>query len=120
MAVLLAFDDAAVAGQETACAQRFVEYAIIFIERAADAEAYRSGLAGETATHYRAGDVEIADAVDRSERLVDDHAQHGAGKILFEALAVDGDLAVAAFDPYARNGALAPAGAVGDQFLGAA
>ena len=56
--------------------------------------------------------VELVVAVGDQEGLRDQHAQHGPGEILADALAVDVDLALAGLDPYARHRVLAPAGGV--------
>ena len=47
------------------------------------------------------------------QRLLHDHAQNRAGEVLFDRLAVDGDLALAALHPDARGGVLAAAGGIG-------
>src|SRR5581483_6430819 len=112
-AVLLALDGAAVAGEEAFLLQRGPEIRFIVRERLGDAVAHRAGLAGEAAAGDRADHVELPGAVHDAERLVDDHAQHGAREIDRAVLAVDRDLALARLDPDAGDRVLALAGGIG-------
>ncbi|EGE55629.1 hypothetical protein RHECNPAF_890041 [Rhizobium etli CNPAF512] len=113
LAVLLAFDDAAVAGQEAALLQHRAQARLEVGERLGQAMANGTGLAGEAAAGNGCDDVELAVTGSRDDRLAQDHLQHRAGEIVREFLAVDDDLAGARLDPDAGDGVLALAGRVG-------
>src|SRR5690348_18467130 len=93
LAVLLALDDARVAGQEAALLQRRAEARLVEGQRTADAVAHRAGLTGEPAAGHRAHHVVLAEAVGDDEGLVHHHAQNRAREIHRAVAAVDGDLA---------------------------
>ena len=79
--------------------------------------AHRAGLARKPAAGDADGQVVLADALGDAERLLQNHAQHGAGEIDLHLAAVDDDLAGARLDPDARDGVLALAGGVGSAVL---
>src|SRR5271156_6682404 len=68
-AVLLALDDAAVAGQEAALLEDRPEAGLVEGQRLADAVPHRAGLARQPAARHRRGDVELAQPVGHQERL---------------------------------------------------
>ena len=117
MAVLLALDDARVAGEEALFLQRGAQLRLVVRQRLGEAVAHRAGLAGEAAAGDGDGEIVLAEAVGDDERLVEDHAQHRPGEIDVERLAVDGRLALAGLDPDARDGVLALAGRIGAALL---
>ena len=65
-------------------------------QRLGDAVTNRAGLAGQAAADDGGDDVELAVAVGRDDRLLQDHLQHRTGEIGREFLVVDDDLAGAA------------------------
>src|SRR6266478_2096120 len=75
-AVLLAFDDARVAGQITAAFEHGPQIRLVTHQRLGDAMSHRAGLPGKSATRNRADHVVLVLAVDGDERLLDQHAQH--------------------------------------------
>src|SRR5471032_3001010 len=91
-AVLLAFDHAAVAGEQACFFQRVAQGRLKMHERARNAVAHRAGLAGEATAGDDAGDVKLADASGHFERMVDDQALRAAREILHDIAAVDDDL----------------------------
>ena len=58
-------------------------------QRLGEAVAHRAGLARKAAARDRHGEVILADAVGHDERLMKNHAQHGAREIDLHRLAVD-------------------------------
>src|SRR5439155_21452967 len=112
LAVLLALDDAAVAGQKTLLLQEWAQARLVIGQCPADAVAHRTGLAGQPAAFDGAPDIELAQPVGRGKGLVDQHAQHRPGEIDRAFAAVDVDLAGPRLDPYARDGTLALAGGI--------
>ena len=72
-----------------------------------------AGLAGETAALDRDDDVVLGQAIDELQRLLEDHAQHGAREVDHLVTGVDRDLAGAGLDPDAGDGVLALAGGIG-------
>ena len=79
--------------------------------------AHRAGLAGQAAADDGGDDVELAVAVGRDDRLLEDHLQHRTREIGREFLVVDDDLAGARLDPDAGDGVLALAGGIGAALL---
>ena len=61
----------------------------------------------------RAFDIDLFAAIGNVERLLNQHPENGPGEIDIKRLAVDGDLAAAAFHPHPRSCVLAAAGSVG-------
>src|SRR5260221_7789504 len=112
-AVLLTLDGTAVAGQEAFMLQGTAQAWLVIGQGLADAMTDRTGLAGETAADHRANDIELADAIDDAEGLVDDHPQHRTGEIGRHVATIDGDLAAARLNPDAGDGVLALAGGIG-------
>src|SRR5580704_4911732 len=117
LAVFLALDDAAVAGEEPAMLQRRAQSRLVEHQRPADAVAHRAGLARQPAALDRGPDIELAHPVGDEKRLVDQHAQHRPSEIDRAVAAVDLDLAVARPDPYSGDRVLALAGGVGAALL---
>src|SRR6185312_2924134 len=113
LAVFLALDDAAVAGQEALRLQGGTKPRLVIEQRLADAVAHRARLAREPAAGDGAVHVELAEAIDDDEGLVEQHAQHGAREINRAVAAVHRDLAGAGRDPDPRDGVLALAGRIG-------
>src|SRR5690349_12480292 len=95
LAVLLALDGAAVAGEEAGLLQRRAELGVQVAERAGDAVADRAGLAGEATADHVHGDVDLAELLHDLERLPNDHLRGLAPEVLVVLAAVDDDLAVA-------------------------
>src|SRR5690606_35841303 len=112
-AVLLALDDARVAGQEAALLEDRAQARLEVGQRLGDAVTNGTGLAGKTAAGDGGDDVELAVTGSCDDRLLQDHLQDRTGEVGFERLAVDDDLAGARLDPHAGNGVLALAGCVG-------
>src|SRR5690606_21174080 len=71
-----------------------------------------AGLAGETTTDNRCADVVLVHALGGDERLLQDHLQDGAREVGRDVPVIDGDLAVSAAHPHARDRVLALAGGV--------
>src|SRR6266436_1786658 len=113
LAVLLALDHAAVAGQEAAALEDAAQLRFEIRQRLGKAVAYRAGLTGQSAARHPADDVVLAVAIGQNQRLRNHHAQYRSGKKHFDRPVVDGDLAGAALDPDAGDGVLALAGGVG-------
>src|SRR3954463_11767569 len=116
-AVLLALDDARVAGQEAFALDRGAQLRLVAGERGRDAVADRAGLAGEAAALDGRDHVILALAVGDVEHLVDDQAQGRPGEIDRLVAPVDDDLAGAGLQPDAGDGVLAAAGGVGAALL---
>ena len=116
-AVLLALDDARVAGQEAFALDRRAQRRLVAGQRLGDAVLDRAGLARQAAALDGGDDVILAVAVGDVERLVDDQAQRRASEIDFLVAAVDDDLARARLQPDARDGVLAAAGRIGAALL---
>src|SRR5207244_11708648 len=70
-AVLLALDDAAVAGQKALALQKGAQARLVPGQRLADAVTHRPGLARQTAALDRAPHVELTQPIGRNQRLVD-------------------------------------------------
>src|SRR5512143_2167096 len=109
---LLALDLARVARDEPRLRQRRLQRRVVVDERARDAVADRTGLAGLAAALDVDHDVEGRLVVRQLERLADHHAARVARKELVGGLLVDDDVAAALLQEDARDGALAAAGAV--------
>src|SRR3569623_1328692 len=117
LAVLLALDHAAVAGQEAALLEDAAQLGLVVGESLADAMADRTGLAAETAAGDGGDDVVLVLAGGGHDRLLQDHLQNRTGEEQVEVLAVDGDLARAGLPPDAGDGVLALAGGIGAALL---
>src|SRR4029079_3165748 len=98
-AVLLAFDHARIAGQESATLQRAAQFRLEIGQGLSKAVTHGSGLAGKAAAGDRAGDVILPAAIGRDQRLLDQHAQHGPREEHFHRFGVDEDLARAGLYP---------------------
>src|SRR6185369_16701532 len=70
-AVLLALDDARVAGQEPGLLDRRAERRLVTGERLGDAMLHCAGLTGKAATDYCRNDVVLVTAIGDVERLID-------------------------------------------------
>src|SRR5690348_5831995 len=73
LAVLLALDRAAVAGEKAALLEHRAQPGLIIGERLGDAVAHRACLAGEAAAGNGRDDVELAVAVGGYDRLLEEH-----------------------------------------------
>src|SRR6218665_1599625 len=113
LAVLLAFDDAAVAGQEAALLERRAQCRLEEVQGLGDAVTNGTGLAGQTTTGNSDDDVVLVGAFGRDDRLLDDQLQNGTGEVGGEFAAIDGRGALARLDPDAGDGILALAGGIG-------
>src|SRR6267378_6447362 len=113
LAVLLALDHAAVAGQEAAALEDAAQLRLEIRQCLGEAVAHRAGLTGQSAARHPADDVVLAVAIGQNQRLRNHHAQYRSGKENFDLPVVDGDFAGAALDPDAGDGVLAFAGGVG-------
>src|SRR5271167_2999111 len=113
LAVFLAFDDAAVAGQEPLVLEEWPQARLVIGQGLADAVAHRAGLTGEPATLDRADNVELAEPVGGDKRLIDDHAQHRAREIDGALPIIDPDRPVPWLDPHPGDRVFALAGSVG-------
>ena len=111
--VLLALDRAAVAGEETTLLQKRSQIRLEGDHRARKTMAHGAGLTRKAAANHRAFDVELRRPIGADERLLQKHAQDGAGKIDFKRLAVDGDPSAAALYPNTRHRILSAAGRIG-------
>src|SRR3546814_5592805 len=94
LAVFLALDDAAVAGEEAGALDGGTQRRLVAGQRLADAVLDRAGLAGEAAAADRRDDVILAAALGDVEQLVDDEAQRRAREIDRLVAAVDDDLEI--------------------------
>src|SRR4051794_14890542 len=112
-AVLLALDDARVAGQEAGLLDERAQRGLVAGQRLSDAVLDRAGLAGEAAADDGRDHVILVAALGDIERLVDHEAQRRTREIGFLLATVDDDLARARLQPDARNGVLAAAGRIG-------
>src|SRR3546814_5649685 len=101
---LLALDLACVAGHEARRAQLALERLVVLDQRAGDAQADRTGLAGGAAAAGGDEDVEALGVLGQLERLAHDHARGLAAEELVERTLVDGDLAGAAAQEHAGGG----------------
>ena len=109
---LLTFDFAGVARDEAGVRENGLEARIVVDERTGDAVTDGAGLAGLAAAGNVHHDVERFDVFRELQGLHDDHAAGFTLEVLVERAAVDHDLARAALDEDAGDGALATAGAV--------
>ena len=117
LAVLLALDDARVAGEEAGLLDGGAQRGLEAAQRLGDAVLDRTGLAGKAAADNRGFDVILAVTLGNAERLVDDQAKRRASEIDFLLAAVDDDLARARLQPDARDGVLAAAGRISAAML---
>src|SRR5215470_13282714 len=99
LAVLLALDHAAVAGEEAALLQHRAQGRLEMGERAADAVPHGAGLAGEPAADDRADHVVLVQPVAHLERLAQQHAQHRPREIDGDVAPVDRHAPGARLDP---------------------
>src|SRR5690606_22806940 len=109
---LLALDLAGVAGHEAGLAQFGLQRFVVLDQRAGDAQADRTGLAGGAAADGGDDDVEVVRVLGEFQRLAHDHARGLAAEELVQRTAVDGDVAAALAQEHAGGGGLATAGAV--------
>src|SRR5690606_38063382 len=109
---LLALHLARVAGHEPGAAQLGLVRLVVVRQRAGDAQADRTGLAGGAAAGGGDRDVEALGAVGQRPRLAHAHARGLAAAELVQRTAVDGDVAAALAQEHAGGGGLATAGAV--------
>lgn len=79
------------------------------LKRAGNPVTDRTGLAGQSAALHRADDVEMTDAANDQERLVQDQALRLACEINSLVAAIDRNLPVTALQPHTRNGVLTAA-----------
>src|SRR3954464_1272245 len=107
LAVLFPLDDTRVAGEEALALQRRPQIRLVIGERLGEAVTHRPRLAGEPAAGDRDGEIVLPMALRDCERLLQDHAQHGPGKIDLDGLRVDDDLARTRPDPDAGDRVLA-------------
>src|SRR5690606_2666292 len=112
LAVLLAFDDAAVAGQEATLLEDRTQARLKEVQRLGDAVTHGTGLAGQTTTSNSDDNVVLLGAFGRDDRLLHDQLQHGTSEIGSELTAIDHDLALARLDPDTSNGVLALASGI--------
>src|SRR5690606_7194764 len=103
---------ARVARRETGLAQCLAQALVVSHERARDAVADRTGLAGRAAAAHGDVDVELVLGLGDGERLAHDHARGLAAEEDVERPAVDDDLAAAGTQNDAGRGGLAAAGSV--------
>src|SRR5690606_25702602 len=109
---LLALDLAGVAGHEAGLAQVGLQRLVVLDQRAGDAQADRTGLAGGAAAGGGDDDVELVGRLGQLERLAHDHARGLTAEELVQRTAVDGDVARTLAQEHAGGGRLATAGAV--------
>src|SRR5262245_23580514 len=109
LTVLLALLLARVAREEAGLLQRGPQGGIVLLQRARDAEADRTGLAGVATALDRDVQIEVAHVIDRAERVEHVHAQDLAREVLLGGAPVDRDRAVAQPDEHARARSLASA-----------
>src|SRR5690606_22178449 len=108
-AVLLALDDARVAGEEAGLLQRRAVLRVGLDERAGDRQAQRTGLAGGAAALEVGVDVVAVGLLDRDERLPDQLLVQLAREVLLEGPAVEAELARPGDQPDPDHGLLAAA-----------
>src|SRR5690606_24013333 len=88
LAVLLALDDAAVAGQEATLLEDRTQARLEVGEGLGDAVTNSTGLTGKTTTGNGGDDVELAGAGSSDQRLLQDHLQDRTGEVGREITAV--------------------------------
>ncbi len=103
---------AGVAGDEACLGERGFEGSLVVDQRAGDAVAHRTGLAGFAAAVDVDLDVEAFDVLGENEGLLDDHDGGLTAEILLDVFPVDRDFAGALLDEDAGHGAFATACAV--------
>ena len=107
---LLTLDDTGVAGQEAGLLQgRTVVLAVNLVQRAGDAQAQRTGLAGGAATVDACNDVVSAIQIKQLERIVDFLLVQLVREVVSQFAAVDGPVAGTGNDAHAGNSFLAAA-----------
>ena len=90
--------------------ERLPQLAVVFLERAGNAEPHRAGLAGDAAAGDSHADVSLLVQLDGLERLDRDRALVLDGEIVLHGATVDGDFAGAASrQPHACHRGLAAA-----------
>src|SRR5690625_3914308 len=109
---LLALDLARIAGDEPGLAQFGLQRLVVIHQRAGDAQADGTGLAGGAAADRGHGDVELVGVLGQFQRLAHDHARGLAAEELVQRTPVDVDVAAALAQEYAGDGGFATAGAV--------
>src|SRR5690606_16221703 len=109
-AILLTFDDAAVARQEAFGLDRTAERRFIFAERLGNAMLHGAGLPRQTATFNGRDHVILAFTLSDAEGLVDDKSQRGPREIDFLIATVDRNFAGAGLHPDASDSILTAAG----------
>src|SRR5215212_703300 len=113
LAVLLALDDARVAGQEALLLEGAAQLRLVIGERLREAVAHGAGLAREAAARDRDHDVVLVGPVHELQGLLEDHAQDRTREIDVHRALVHRDRAAAGLDPDAGDRVLALAGRVG-------
>src|SRR5438128_1971581 len=116
-AVLLALDDAWVAGQEPGLFDRGAERRLVTRERLGNAMLHCAGLTRKAPTDYGRYDVILVTTISDIEGLVDDQSKRRTREIDFLLPPVDDDLARARLQPDARDRILAAAGRIGTTVL---
>src|SRR5215475_779456 len=108
----LSLDFSRVASHQPGLREHRLQRRIVFDQRAREPMPDRAGLPGLAAPVDVYLDVEGREVVGQHERLPDDHAARLAPEELVDRLVVDDEAALPGPDEDARDGALAPAGAV--------
>src|SRR6202034_1037610 len=93
LAVLLALHHARVTREEASDLEDAAQVGLVVGQRTRYPVPHRAGLTGQAPARDSAEYVELVVAVGDQERLGDQHAQHGASKILYDLPVVHGDLA---------------------------
>src|SRR6185436_20920553 len=99
--VLLAFDRARIAGEETTLLENGAQCRLVSNQCLGDAVPQCTGLTGQATAIDLADDVVLAIAAGGDQRLTQDHAQHGARKVDVLFLVVDADAARTGLEPNA-------------------
>src|SRR5690554_301127 len=113
LAILLALDNAAIAGQEATLLEHWAQARLEEVESLGDTVTHGAGLTGQTAAGHRDDNVVLVGAFGCHDWLLDDQLQHGTRKVCGELTAVDRDSALAWLDPDPGNRVLALAGGIG-------
>src|SRR5690606_35328381 len=107
---LLALHRTGVAGEEPGLLEdRTVRLGVDLVQRAGDAQAQRTGLAGDAAAVDAGDHVEPALDVEQAERVVDELLVQLVREVFLQRPAVDGPLAAARHEPDPGDGLLAAA-----------
>src|SRR3974390_2505722 len=112
-AVLLALNDARVAGEEAAALERAAQPRLEIGQRLGKTMPHSAGLSPQTTARHCADDVILPVAPRRDEGLLDQHAKHRTGKEHLDRPGVHFDLAGARLDPHAGDRVFALAGRIG-------